>query len=154
MADSTSDIVDAIGKDLKLTHIIALVTTTIVAVIDAGIIAINFLSGRVVSDYALMVLGTDITAFLVVYLWVQGIISGNYISGVMSLGQVSMTGGQTQSPVAGITSQGIVFQGLSANDLVALNNLLAQGKIPSALVPLLANMSPDQIKNLISLLSK
>jgi hypothetical protein len=151
--DGTNELLSDIGKDLRLTHIVALITTMAVMIIDIGFIAVYLVAGRAINDYTIMVLGTDTMIALAVFLWVQGIISGNYISGAASLGQVSMAGGPTQVPTAGVTAQGVVFQGLSANDLAALNSLIAQGKIPSTMIPLLATMTPQQIQALIALYS-
>jgi hypothetical protein len=151
--NGANELLSDIGKDLKLTHIVALITTMAVMIIDIGFVAVYLVAGRIISDYTIMVLGTDTMIALAVFLWVQGIISGNYISGAASLGQVSMTGGPTQVPTAGVTAQGVVLQGLSANDLAALNSLIAQGKIPSAMIPLLATMTPQQIQALIALYS-
>ncbi|MGC8692541.1 MAG: hypothetical protein ACP5RZ_05985 [Thermoplasmata archaeon] len=151
--DGANELLSDIGKDLRLTHIVALITTMAVMIIDIGFIAVYLVAGRTINDYTIMVLGTDTMIALAVFLWVQGIISGNYISGAASLGQASMIGGPTQVPTAGVTAQGVVFQGLSANDLAALNSLIAQGKIPSTMIPLLATMTPQQIQALIALYS-
>jgi hypothetical protein len=142
-----------IGADLKLTHIIALITTMAVMIIDIGFIAVYLVAGRTISDYTIMVLATDTMIALAVFLWVQGIISGNYITGTAKIGEVAMTGGPTAVPTAGVTTGGVVFQGLSANDLVALQSLIASGKLSANLIPLLQTMTPDQIKALIQTLS-
>jgi hypothetical protein len=148
-----SDFLRDIGKDLKITHIVALITTMAVMIVDIGFVAVYLVQGRAINDYTIMVLGTDTMIALAVFLWVQGIISGNYISGAASIGQISMSGGPTQIPTSGITPSGVVFQGLSTNDLAALNSLIAQGKIPTTMIPFIASMTPQQIQTLIALYS-
>jgi len=152
--NGTSTLLSDIGKDLKLTHIVALITTMAVMIIDIGFIAVYLVSGRTIGDYTIMVLATDTMIALAIFLWVQGIISGNYITGTAKIGEVAMTGGPTVVPTAGVTSGGVVYQGLSANDLAALQSLISSGKLSANLIPLLNTMTPDQIKALIQALSK
>ena len=152
--DYVGEFLSDIGKDLKLTHIIALITTMAVMIIDIGFIAVYLVAGRTISDYTIMVLGTDTMIALAVFLWVQGIISGNYITGTARIGEVAMTGGPTVVPTAGVTAGGVVYQGLSANDLAALQSLITSGKLSSNLIPLLQTMTPAQIQALIQALSK
>jgi len=157
MANGTSGtgtLLSDIGKDLKITHIVALITTMAVMIIDIGFVAVYLVSGRTISDYTIMVLGTDTMIALAVFLWVQGIISGNYITGTARIGEVAMTGGPTVVPTAGVTAGGVVYQGLSANDLAALQSLITSGKLSSNLIPLLQTMTPAQIQALIQALSK
>jgi hypothetical protein len=151
--DGVSEFLSDIGKDLKITHIVALITTMAVMIVDIGFVAVYLVQGRAINDYTIMVLGTDTMIALAVFLWVQGIISGNYISGAASIGQISMSGGPTQIQTSGITPSGVVFQGLSTNDLAALNSLIAQGKIPTTMIPFIATMTPQQIQTLIALYS-
>jgi hypothetical protein len=151
--DGVSEFLGDIGKDLKITHIVALITTMAVMIVDIGFVAVYLVQGRAINDYTIMVLGTDTMIALAVFLWVQGIISGNYISGAASIGQISMSGGPTQIQTSGITPSGVVFQGLSTNDLAALNSLIAQGKIPTTMIPFIATMTPQQIQTLIALYS-
>jgi len=152
--NGTSTLLSDIGKDLKLTHIVALITTMAVMIIDIGFIAVYLVSGRTIGDYTIMVLATDTMIALAIFLWVQGIISGNYITGTAKIGEVAMMGGPTVVPTAGVTSGGVVYQGLSANDLAALQSLISSGKLSANLIPLLNTMTPDQIKALIQALSK
>jgi len=152
--NGTSTLLSDIGKDLKLTHIVALITTMAVMIIDIGFIAVYLVSGRTIGDYTIMVLATDTMIALAIFLWVQGIISGNYITGTAKIGEVAMTGGPTVVPTAGITSGGVVYQGLSANDLAALQSLISSGKLSANLIPLLNTMTPAQIQALIQALSK
>jgi len=152
--DYVGEFLSDIGKDLKLTHIIALITTMAVMIIDIGFIAVYLVAGRTIGDYTIMVLATDTMIAIAVFLWVQGIISGNYITGTARIGEVAMTGGPTVVPTAGVTAGGVVYQGLSANDLAALQSLIASGKFSANLIPLLQTMTPDQIKALIQALSK
>jgi len=152
--DGTNTLLSDIGKDLKLTHIIALITTMAVMIVDIGFIAVYLVAGRTISDYTIMVLGTDTMIAIAVYIWTSGIISGSYVSGVARIGEVAMTGGPTAVPTAGVTAGGVVYQGLSANDLAALQSLIASGKLSSNLIPLLQTMTPAQIQALIQALSK
>ena len=152
--DYAGEFLSDIGKDLKLTHIVALITTMAVMIIDIGFIAVYLVAGRTIDNYTIMVLATDTMIAIAVFLWVQGIISGNYITGTARIGEVAMTGGPTVVPTAGVTAGGVVYQGLSANDLAALQSLIASGKLSANLIPLLQTMTPDQIKALIQALSK
>ena len=154
MASGSDTLLSDIGKDLKITHIIALITTMAVMIIDIGFVAVYLVSGRTISDYTIMVLGTDTMIAIAVYIWTSGIISGSYISGVAKMGEMAMAGGPTVVPTAGVTAGGVVYQGLSANDLAALQSLIASGKLSSNLIPLLQTMTPAQIQALIQALSK
>jgi len=152
--DGTNTLLSDIGKDLKITHIVALITTMAVMFVDIGFIAVYLVAGRAINDYTIMVLGTDTMISIVVFLWVAGIISGNYITGTARIGEVAMAGGPTVVPTAGVTAGGVVYQGLSANDLAALQSLITSGKLSSNLIPLLQTMTPAQIQALIQALSK
>jgi len=152
MADDTS--VAQIFKYLKLTHLVALITILIGLIIGIGYQTIYLIAGRTLTDYTIITLGVMAGLSLIVFFWTSGIISGSYISGAAKMGEVAMSGGQTPVPIAGITSGGVVFQGLTANDLTALQSLISAGKISSSLIPLLQTMTPDQIKALIQTFSK
>jgi len=152
--NGTGTLLSDIGKDLKITHIVALITMMAVMIVDIGFIAVYLVAGRAIDNYTIMVLGTDTMIAIAIFIWTSGITAGNYINGAAKIGEVAMSGGPTVVPTGGITAGGVVYQGLSVNDLAALQSLIASGKLSSNLIPLLQTMTPAQIQALIQALSK
>ncbi len=154
--DSTNPLTQFLSR-LHLTHIIALIAITVGLITSYYLIVAYALSSAFISAITQYVLMTAITIMGFVFIawsWTVGALGRAYINGSVSASGLSFGGGPQQlTTVGGITPQGIVYQNLSASTLNALNNLIAMGRIPDTLIPLIATMNPQQIQALISLYS-
>ena len=133
-------------KSLKLTSLVALATMAAVIIVDIGFIAVNILGSRTVDTYVYLTAIVMSALTLMVYFWTTGIVSGANITASASLNQVTMT----NQPVSGINPMGLTGTNLTANDLAAVNNLIAAGKLQPSILTVLSGMSSAQIQAILS----
>ncbi len=154
MATST-DTVTSILSALKLNQLVAMIMMAVVTILDIAFVAVKVLSGSTVQSQVYpVIVGIAMTALtLMVYYWSTVVASGSYVSASASLMQVSMTGGQGSYPqIGGITPSGISGTNLTANDLAAVQALIAAGKVNSSILTSLSTMTPAQIQAVLQAL--
>ena len=133
-------------KSLKLQNLVAIATMAAVIIVDVGFIAVDILKGATVDSYVYLTAIVMTSLVMMVFFWTTGIVSGANITASASLNQVTMT----NQPVSGINPMGLTGTNLTANDLAAVNNLIAAGKLQPSILTVLSGMSSSQIQAILS----
>lgn len=150
-ADNATSIISA----LKLSQLVAIAMIALVMIIDVSFVAVKILAAATaaVDSYVLIVALVSTSLTLMVAFWSIVTSSGAYVSASASLMQVAFTGGQgSYPPASSVTPYGITGTNLTANDLAAVQALIAAGKVSPSILSSLATMTPSQISAVLQAL--